>query len=123
MISEGIGENPTFIHDYLDKSRKFAIFSVSLQDGQSIKLVQKVNGKFEVIDFNSFTTYKPIMDLYATNVKLYEPIAEYLRSIVYADTSGELGVEAYNILSSPEYEDMRNLIETHLMDRLSKNEC
>lgn len=123
MISEGIGQNPKFIYDYLDKNRKFAIFSVSLQDGQSTKLVQKVNGKFEVINFDSFATYKPIVDLYETNVKLYGPLAEYLRSLVYADTSGELGVQAYNILSNPEYEDMRNLIETHLMDRLSKNEC
>ena len=122
-ISEGIGENPTFIEDHLDETRKYAIFSVSLQEGQSIKLVEKVNGKYEVIDFDSYTTFKPIVDLYLSNPQLYSPVSDYIQSLIHSDTSGELGVEAYNVLSSPEYEDMRNLIETHLMDRLSKNEC
>ena len=136
MISSEYGENATMVLDKL-KTLNFAVFSVTSQneDGETVtstKLVQKINGEYEILNFDSYATFKPIRELYASNPQFYAPISDYIQSLILGNTTPEIAIKAYEFLSQSGLDDisadlvnkMRNLIEQHLTDRLLKeNEC
>ena len=93
------------------------------------------NGKYETTKFESYPTFKQILDIFDSDPEFYASLLPYIHSLIftYNSTTRAYPTQAYDWLLNnyfnkdsdmdPRSKDMMEALINHLNDRLSKHEC
>lgn len=126
--TKDIGTNVNILDNYL-KTKNYATFTLDTAEGTKTMIVRNIKGSYEVSEFNSYETFKPILELAKNNQQLFGEIQNYIHSLVYdyGSTNTDYASIAFDWLINnrniPEVEQMFKLINEHLINRLDNNEC
>lgn len=115
------GENSIIqiIDNSLNNAWKYAIFFVTLPDGSNQTSLMTEDA--EIKKFNSYPSFKQVYDLYNFNQTLYKPLTDYIKGLLIGKGFSS---KANNwLINTEEAKDMYMLINNHLNDRLSNEEC
>jgi hypothetical protein len=83
--------------DYLD-SRRYAVISLN-QNGNPINVLIRLEaGNYQIRSFNSFDTFKELLDICKANQEMFRDIAPYIHSLVYnpENNTSAYGKQGYN---------------------------
>ena len=130
-----IGTNPIIMDDYLD-TRRYITVSITRDENPINLIIRLEHGNYEVRSFNSYQTFKDILNICKSDQELFKDIAPYIHSLVYnlENTTAAYGKQAFNWLCEhyydlkPEEIDPRiaqlvDALNKHLENRLNEHEC
>lgn len=103
---------------------EYIVFSVSDEDniGGWYERVTWYNGTPTISRFESYETLKPILELWAHD-NYEENVDYYLMTLPSGTINLEAELKAFNWIKQHPTDPIVKLINEHLSDRLSKNEC
>ena len=123
-----IGNNINILNNYLN-SKKYIIFAINTSEGNKIMIARNIRGSYEISKFNSYDTFKDVLELAKSNQAMFAEIQNYIHSLVYdyGSTTTDYASKAFDWLinnrETPEVAQMFMLINNHLTSRLNNNEC
>ena len=92
-------------------------------------IARNIRGSYEISKFNSYDTFKDVLELAKSNQAMFAEIQNYIHSLVYdyGSTTTDYASKAFDWLinnrETPEVAQMFMLINNHLTSRLNNNEC
>jgi predicted choloylglycine hydrolase len=132
--TKDLGTNPIINEDYLT-IRKYAVITITKDEQQIPILIRLEKGNYEVRSFNSYPTFKAVLDICKSDQELFKNIAPYIHSLVYDyNTAAAYGKQAYNWLCANYYDlkpeqinpniaQLVDALNNHLENRLNEHEC
>lgn len=121
--------------DYLD-TRRYAVVSLNRNGELTNILIRLESGNYQIRSFNSFDTFKEVLNICKSNQDLFKDIAPYIHSLVYnpENNTSAYNKQGYNWLCNNFYDlkpdqinpivaQLVNALNKHLENRLNEHEC